>query len=56
MKIRNISRQALYVPALGRVIDADQVFEVADKDAEGFLCQPNTWAAESAPVKKSQEG
>ena len=55
MKIRNISRTDLYVPAVGRPVAADEVIDVPDAQGPAFLCQPRTWAAESTPTKSKSE-
>ena len=49
MKIRNVSGEALAVPELRwRQVAADEVIDVPDERADGYLCQPQTWASESS--------
>lgn len=50
MQIRNVSKSDRFVPELGRVIAADEVVDVPNARANGYLCQPRTWAAESTPT------
>ncbi len=48
MKIRNVSGEPLAVPELRwRTVAADEVVDVPDGRADGYLCQSGTWAAES---------
>lgn len=47
--VRNISGEALVVPDLGRVVTPDELVEVPDEALAGYVCQPSTWADESAP-------
>lgn len=50
-KIRNISGEALAVPEINRVVDADEVVDVPADRLEAFTQQTATWAAESAGKK-----
>lgn len=46
MRIRNVSGEARYLPAVDRLIDIDEVFEV-DADLGALLVdQPANWAAD----------
>lgn len=42
-RIRNISRQARFVPAFGREVGADEVVEVPAPQLYAFTCQTSTW-------------
>lgn len=42
-KYRNISGNTLDIPAVGRVVEDDAVFEVSDDLAPGFNCQPTNY-------------
>ena len=45
--LRNISQSALSVPALdGRTVDMDEVVEVPNEVARGFVGQDGTWQVE----------
>lgn len=46
MKIRNVSSLGdLYVPALDRVVPADEVIEVGDDAGANMVEQPENWQA-----------
>lgn len=52
MKIRNVSPLGdLYLPAIGRDVTADEVFEVANELGASLLEQPANWA----PVKETSK-
>ena len=53
-KFRNVSGEPLFVPAVRRVIEPDEVFDFPADVAAGLNHQTDTWAAESAPVKKKE--
>lgn len=42
-KYRNVSGFDLDIPAVGRVVEDDGVFEVPDAHAPGFDCQPTNY-------------
>jgi len=51
MKIRNVSPLGdLYLPAIGREVAADEVFEVTNELGASLLEQPTNWA----PVKETK--
>lgn len=53
-KIRNVSGEALTVPWLGhRNVEADEVVEVDDKQADSFLSQSETWSEVGATRKST---
>lgn len=51
MKVRNVSGERLAVPELNRVVDVDEVVEVPDERADGYISQPH-WRAESKGGKR----
>lgn len=52
MKIRNVSSLGdLYLPAIGREVAANEVFEVTAELGASLLEQPDNWA----PVKETKE-
>lgn len=53
-KVKNLSGQALSVPALGRMVLAGQVVEVPDALAFG-LTQQDIWQADDADAKKAHK-
>lgn len=46
MKIKNVSGESRYIPALDRWVDADEVFEVPSDLGASLLEQPANWAEE----------
>jgi len=50
-RFRNVSGNDLFIVALGKTVDDDGVFDVPDKDAEGFECQPDNYARQDEPAK-----
>ena len=45
-KVRNVSGVDLYVPEIGRVVEADEIVTVPGDRAEAYTCQPRTWVRE----------
>lgn len=54
-KFRNVSGFDLDIPAVGRVIADDEVFEVSDDLAPGFECQPSNYAVVDGPSRKADK-
>jgi hypothetical protein len=51
-KFRNVSGYDLEIPAVGRVVEDDGVFEVPDAAATGFECQPANYERLDEPKKE----
>lgn len=54
-KFRNTSGWDLDIPALGRVVEDDEVFEVPDEAAPGFACQPSNFTEVASPRRKAEK-
>ena len=54
-KYRNVSGWDLDIPAVGRVVADDEVFDVADELAAGFECQPSNFALVTPSRKAEKE-
>ena len=52
-RFRNVSRQTLEIPSIGKVVDDDGVFDVPDDKAAGFECQPANYRREDEPKAKA---
>ena len=56
-KVRNISGEALVVPELNKLVEADEVVDVPEDRLAAYLEQPATWADETPakPAKSNKE-
>jgi hypothetical protein len=50
VQIRNISRESLHVPLLGRVVEPDELVEIDDVLLAGHVWPPTTWRVETEPA------
>lgn len=55
MKIKNVSGDPRFVPALNRDVDVAEVFEVPDELGASLLEQPANWAAPVSKTAKTEE-
>lgn len=54
-KYRNVSGQTLDIPAVGRAVEDDGVFEVPTAHAPGFDCQPTNYKRLDEASKKESK-
>ena len=54
-KYRNVSGYDLDIPAVGRVVADDEVFDVPDAAVPGFECQPSNYTAVDGPRRKADK-
>lgn len=55
MRIQNISGETRDVPALNKIVAADEIVDVPDELAPNFVSQTANWEAVKAPAKKGGE-
>ena len=54
-KFRNVSGHDLEIPAVGRIVADDEVFDVPDDLEDGFACQPSNYAPVSDTRRKAEK-